>query len=56
MYDLNILSAYVSLNSVEKKKCFYKWLEQNNFDVVLLQETHNVGKFKEKHLEWFLHS
>ena len=28
---------------------FYKWLEQNNFDVVhITSETHNVGKFKEK--------
>ena len=49
MHDLNIVSVYVrGLNSVEKRNVFYKWLEQNNFDVVLLQETHYVEK-KEKY-------
>ena len=50
MHDLNIVSVNVrGLNSVEKRSVFYKWLEQNNFDVVLLQETHYVEKFKEKY-------
>ena len=45
MHDLNIVSVNVrGLNSVEKRNVFYKWLEQNNFDVVLLQETHYVEK------------
>ena len=48
MHDLNIVSVNVRrLNSVEKRSIFYKWFEQNNFDVVLLQETHHVVKCKE---------
>lgn len=50
MHNLNIISVNVrGLNSNEKRNKFYIWLEQNRFDVVLLQETHFIDKYKENY-------
>ena len=51
MHDLIIVSVNVRGLTCRKKKSlfFFKCLEQNNFDVVLLQETHYVEMFKEKY-------
>lgn len=50
MHNLNIISVNVrGLNSYEKRNKFYIWLEQNRFDVVLLQETHFIEKYKDNY-------
>lgn len=46
MHNLNFISVNVrELNSYEKRNRLYVWLEQNRFDVVLLQKTHFIDKY-----------
>lgn len=50
MYNLNIIFVNVrGLNLYEKRNKFYIWLEQNRFDVVLLQEIYFIEKYKDNY-------
>lgn len=50
MQNVNITSVNVrGLNTYEKRNKFFTWVNQSKIDVLLLQETHFLEKFKEKY-------
>ena len=43
MTDFNLVSLNVrGLNNISKRKAVFKWLENKQYDIILLQETHTT--------------